>query len=274
MTQIILTRTLQTVAIAVPVLMALRAVLPPSRFDRLFRASGPLITTALSAYFAATFQARSPLFSLLSGRENRFTTQLPACAGNAIALTFDDGPHPDSTPSLLNILAQFEAKATFFLVGERVSRYPALVRHITREGHAIGIHGLHHRTMVLQTPAQVKKDIDETARRIEDATGQALPFPRLLRPPYGFKTPLLARAAARSGCRIIAWSLDPRDYNSISPEALVAHVTRNVVPGSIVLLHERPGASATLQALPSLLALCRDRDLACKTLSESLVNRR
>jgi peptidoglycan/xylan/chitin deacetylase (PgdA/CDA1 family) len=270
--QIIVTRTLQTVAITVPLLIGLRVVLSPDRFGLLLRAGGPLVTAALSAYFAAAFHARSPLFSLLSGRGNGFISRLPASAGNTVALTFDDGPHPRSTPYLLDILAQHNARATFFLVGERVSRCPEVVRRMADEGHAIGVHGLRHRTMVLQKPAQVRNDIQEAIRSIEEAAGAPLPFPRLLRPPYGFKTPLLGRMAARLGCRIIAWSLDPRDYDPISSDSLMARLAQKVSPGSIVLLHERPGESVTAQALPSLLKLCHDRGLECRPLSPFLID--
>ncbi|MES2462283.1 MAG: polysaccharide deacetylase family protein [Armatimonadota bacterium] len=274
-TQIIVARTLQTVAVTLPVLLGLRAVLPPETFGRLFRASGPFVAGALSVYFAATFHSRSPLFSLLSGRGNGFITRLPASAGNAVAFTFDDGPHPDSTPRLLDILARYDARATFFLVGERAVRYPEIVRRILSEGHAIGIHGLRHRTMVLQKPAALRREISEAILQIEEAAGAPLPLPRLLRPPYGFKTPLLARTAARLGCRIIAWSLDPRDYDPVSSERLAAHVKKGLSPGNIVLLHERPGKSVTADALPLLLDLCRERGLECQALSFPLaeVNR-
>jgi peptidoglycan/xylan/chitin deacetylase (PgdA/CDA1 family) len=271
-TEIISIRTLQTVVITLPVLIGLHAVLPPDRFGRLLRVCGPLVTAALSAYFAATFHSRSPLFSLLSGKGNEFVTRLPAAAGNVIALTFDDGPDPDSTPHLLDALKQYDAKATFFLVGSRASRYPEIVRRIADEGHGIGIHGLRHRTMVLQKPTQVRKDIREAIEKIEKAVGKPLPFPYLLRPPYGFKTPFLGRAAAKEGCRIIAWSLDPRDYDPVSSEVLAERVADRLVPGSIVLLHERPGKAATAQALPFILSLCRDRGLDCQTLSQSLSN--
>ncbi len=273
-TQIILTRTLQTVVVTLPVLLGLRTVLPPRRFARLLRWCGPVATLSLSAYFVATFQARSPLFSRLSGRGSGFITHLPARAGKAVALTFDDGPHPDSTPHLLDLLKQYDTKATFFLVGERAARYPAIVRRIADEGHVIGIHGLRHRTMVLQKPAQVRQDIRESIRHIETAIGELLPFPRLLRPPYGFKTPLLARTAARMGCRIIAWSLDPRDYASVSADTLIRRIERNLSPGSIVLLHERPGESVTAEALPSILKLLHDRGFDCQTFAQSLISRR
>ncbi len=268
--QIIATRTFQTLAVTLPVLVALYGVLPPISFGRLLRVCGPLVTGSLSSYFVATFHARSPLFSFLSGKENSFVTRLPAAAGNAVALTFDDGPHPDSTPRLLDLLKEQDARGTFFLVGERASKHPEIVRRIREEGHGIGIHGLRHRTMVLQKPAHLRSEIYEAVRRIEEAAGMPLPFPRLLRPPYGFKTPLLARRAAQSGCRIIAWSLDPRDYDPISADTLTARVSEQLSPGSILLLHERPGESVTVQALPSLLRLCRDRGLVCQALSVSV----
>ena len=206
-------------------------------------------------------------FRAFPEKKNNFITHLPHRLGNAVALTFDDGPHPETTPYLLDILKQYGAKATFFLVGEQVSRWPEIAARIADEGHAIGIHGLHHRTMVLQTPAQIRKDIGETVRRIEAATGKPLPFPRLLRPPYGFKTPVLARTAGQLGCRMIAWSVDPRDYDGISADCLVERVERKIAPGSIVLLHESPHSDSTAQALPRLLQICRERGLACVPLT-------
>jgi peptidoglycan/xylan/chitin deacetylase (PgdA/CDA1 family) len=270
-TQIITTRTLQTVAAILPVLIVLHRVLPPDRFRRLLWASGPVVAASLSTYFAATFHAQSPFFSALAGRKNGFITRLPPGVKNAVAFTFDDGPHPDSTPLLLDMLKEQNAKATFFLVGERASQYPEIVRRIAQEGHGIGIHGLRHRNMVLQKPEQVRKEIKEAVWRIEKAAGISLPLPYLLRPPYGFKTPSLARTAIRLGCRIIAWSLDPHDYDTANSGTIIARVDKNIQPGDILLLHERPEVNITVQALPSLLLLCRDRGLELQTLSPPLL---
>ncbi|MBC8102801.1 MAG: polysaccharide deacetylase family protein [Cytophagales bacterium] len=267
--RIIAIRTAQTTALTAPVLVSLAIFLPPSGFWRVIPWIGGLVSAGLSAYFGATFHARSPLFSWLSGKNGEFLSRLPPSEGDVVAVTFDDGPHPETTPRLLDLLAEAQVTATFFLVGERVSRYPKIVRRIADEGHTIGLHGLHHRTMVLQSASEIRADLGEARRRVEQATGKALPTPLLLRPPYGFKTPILGRVAARLGCRIVAWSVDPRDYDEVTAATLVKRVAEKVAPGSIVLLHERPGAGTSVEALPRLLALFQERGLRCARIGEN-----
>ena len=182
------TRTGQVGGAALLALGVARAVLPPERFRRLVPVGGLAVTGGLSAYFVATFTARLPLGVA------PIITRLPANSefADAVALTFDDGPHPQTTPRLLDLLRRAPggpARATFFVIGERASRYPDLVRRIAEEGHTLGVHGLRHRTMVLQSGGQIVADLREAARRIAQAAGVArLPPVRLLRPPYGFKT--------------------------------------------------------------------------------------
>ncbi len=255
--EIIATRTLQVGVGALALQTALRCLLRDPDRARWASWGAAGVTVGLSGYFAATFSARVPLGGA------RLVTRLPRSAGpGAVALTFDDGPHPDTTPRLLDILAAHQAKATFFLIGERASRHPDLARRITDEGHTVGVHGLRHRTMVLTSGPQLRRELREAVRRIEDATGQALPSPRLLRPPYGFKTVTLCRVAGREGFQIVAWNVDGRDYDDPPPNILTARLLSRLTPGAIVLLHERPRRPETLEAtLPVLLAEIRARGL-------------
>ena len=252
--QIILTRTVQVGYPAAVALYGLHNVVPPQVFAPCLYAGAGLVTAGLSAYFVATFYARTrfPGTSLW--------VRLPPGWGNTVALTFDDGPHPDTTPRLLDALADAGgAKATFFLVGARASAYPHLAARVAREGHAIGVHGFHHRTMVLQSAREIEQDIADAQHRIEDATGQAL-TDRLLRPPYGFKTWTLARAAQRLGWQIVGWSLDPRDYDSVDAATLVERA-KAATAGEIILLHERPGSLATADCISPLVRHCRGAGL-------------
>ena len=254
--QIIVTRTLQTGGAALLALAGLRAVLPPERFRPLIPAGGLLVAGGLSAYFVATFTPRTPLGGV------PLVCRLPKRADRAVALTFDDGPHPETTPRLLDILAAHDAHATFFLVGERAARFPDLVRAIADAGHALGIHGLRHEAMVLQSASRAAADLRAARRILVDTAG--LPDPaavRLFRPPYGFKTAALCRAAARLGLVTVAWSCDPRDYDLVNANALRARVAARLRPGDIVLLHERPDAPHTLDALPGVLADIAGRGL-------------
>jgi peptidoglycan-N-acetylglucosamine deacetylase len=240
-------------------LTGLGLCLPPERFWLLVPWGGAAVAVGLAAYFIATFYARTSFGVPLLVR-------LPPSAENAVALTFDDGPHPKTTPILLDALAAAGAKATFFLVGERARAYPDLARRITAEGHGIGVHGLRHRTMVLQSAREIERDIAEAARILEDVTGQPLPV-RLLRPPYGFKTWTLCWTARRLGWTLVSWSNDPRDYDPVSADELAGRAAARLTPGDIVLLHERPETDRTNDALPLLLRTCREQGLSCVSLT-------
>lgn len=247
--QIIGLRTAQVGGGAFAALAGLRLGLPDTLFWPAFFAGGGVVAGGLSGYFVATFTAR---LSFPGGAA--LLVRLPEGAGSAVALTFDDGPHPETTPRLLDILAAHGARATFFLVGERASRYPALARRIAAEGHGIGLHGLRHRTMALDPAARIARELREAQARIEEAAGAPVGPGCWLRPPYGFKSLTLMRAAARAGWGIAAWSCDGRDYDPHTPESLAARLNARLAPREIVLLHERPGVPATLDALPAVLA--------------------
>jgi peptidoglycan/xylan/chitin deacetylase (PgdA/CDA1 family) len=212
--------------------------------------AGIVTAVGLSVYFGATFYARSTFgFPLL--------IRLPEDAGEAAALTIDDGPHPETTPLLLEVLSEHQAVATFFLVAERAKAYPELTRRIVREGHVIGVHGLRHREMVLLSADEIARELAEAEEIFAEILGAPLPS-HLLRPPHGFKTRTLCRTATRLGWQIVAWSLDPRDYDAPDAATLTARL-KDAQAGDIILLHERPGHSETAvvalrNALPSVMA--------------------
>lgn len=261
-TQIIATRTVQVGGVAALGLAGAWASLPASGFWPAVPVSGGVIVAgSLSAYFVSVFYARTTWGCPL-------LTHLPIApdTASAAALTFDDGPHPDTTPHLLDILAEHQSRATFFLVAERARAYPDLTRRITEAGHTIGVHGLRHRTMVLQSGQQVTRDLADCEKIFADITGTALPS-RLLRPPYGFKTWTLCRTAHRLGWTIAGWSLDPRDYDPHTPDSLAEKTVSRLAPGDIVLLHERPGSKVTLEALPQILHQGAERGIRWASLS-------
>lgn len=196
--------------------------------------------------------------------------RLPAPAG-AVALTFDDGPDPDTTPELLDLLAAHGAKATFFCVGYRAAQHPELVRRILAEGHAVGSHSQTHRVGDLPT-AEVLADYLTGQRALETAVGGPV---TLFRPPHGTLTPAAAWRLRRSGLRTWLWTVDPTDYQPGTRTAEVADAVGNCVPGDVVLLHDAleeapPGApprSMMLAALPEALATLRARGLQSVSLS-------
>jgi peptidoglycan/xylan/chitin deacetylase (PgdA/CDA1 family) len=173
------------------------------------------------------------------------------------ALTFDDGPHPQGTPAILEALAQRGATATFFLVGEQVVKRPSLAREIVAAGHRIGLHCDRHRNLLRLAPAQVNADIDRAQARIEDATGVAI---GLYRPPYGIFNLAAVLRARRSRWRALLWTHWGRDWEARATPASIAGLAGSgLAPGSVVLLHDADDYGAigswrrTLGALPLLL---------------------
>lgn len=151
-----------------------------------------------------------------------------------VALTWDDGPDPDVTPALLDLLAEHDVRGTFFLVGERAARHPELVRAMVEAGHEVGNHSWSHglATNLLSTSAQAAQ-----MQRAQAELGRHGPAPRHYRPPFGLLSHSVVPACARAGLRPVCWdvrSWDTRDR----PRAVVERVLTAVGPGSIVLLHD------------------------------------
>jgi peptidoglycan/xylan/chitin deacetylase (PgdA/CDA1 family) len=185
----------------------------------------------------------------------------------AVALTFDDGPDPEFTPQVLDVLAAHRATATFFLVGRRVRRHPELVRRILGAGHAIGSHTFAHRDGRAATWPELARDVWWGRRALEEVAGRSVPA---FRPPTGYYGGRVGLAAAVSGVRPWLWTADPADWRpGITAEAIVADLGP-LGGGDVVLLHdgiENPLApeaedrSATVSALPHIIAAARERGL-------------
>jgi peptidoglycan/xylan/chitin deacetylase (PgdA/CDA1 family) len=178
-------------------------------------------------------------------------------SGSGYALTFDDGPHVEGTPAVLEILAGAGIQATFFLVGEQVRRNPALAQEILAAGHGIGLHCDRHRNLLRLAPWQAREDIARALASIEDATGHS---PALYRPPYGVLNASALRVARGHGWRTLLWSQWGRDWEARATAAsIVERVTDGVREGSVLLLHDADDYSApgswrrTAAALPRVL---------------------
>jgi peptidoglycan-N-acetylglucosamine deacetylase len=192
-----------------------------------------------------------------------------AAGGEGYALTFDDGPHPEGTPAVLEILAAARTPATFFLVGEQVRRDPALAREIVAAGHGVGLHCDRHRNLLRLTPGQTRTDIERAQATIEDATGVAV---GLYRPPYGAISLAALRLARRREWRTLLWSQWGRDWEQrATPESIVRRVTDGVRPGSVLLLHDADDYGAPdswrrmVAALPRVLEVLAERGLRSTT---------
>ncbi|HYM54560.1 MAG TPA: polysaccharide deacetylase family protein [Solirubrobacteraceae bacterium] len=186
-------------------------------------------------------------------------------SGRGYALTFDDGPHAQGTPAVLEILRRADVHATFFLVGEQVRRNPALASEIADAGHEIGLHCDRHRNLLRLAPWQVRADIARAQETIEAATGRS---PRLYRPPYGVLNASALRLARRRGWRTLLWSHWGRDWEKrATPESIAARVTDGAGEGAVLLLHDADDYSApgswrrTAAALPQVLETLAERGL-------------
>lgn len=187
-------------------------------------------------------------------------------SGRGYALTFDDGPHPQGTPAVLETLSRERVRATFFLVGEQVRRNPGLAREIVDAGHTIGLHCDRHRNLLRLAPWQVREDIARAKETIEAATGRS---PELYRPPYGVLNAAALCLARSRGWRTLLWSHWGRDWEArATPASITARVTDDVCEGAVLLLHDADDYSApdswrrTAAALPRVLEILAERELA------------
>jgi peptidoglycan/xylan/chitin deacetylase (PgdA/CDA1 family) len=178
-------------------------------------------------------------------------------SGVGYALTFDDGPHAQGTPAVLDALARERVPATFFLVGEQIERDPALAREIVDAGHQVALHCHRHRNLLRLTPWQVREDLARAEHAIAASTGRE---PLLYRPPYGVLNAAALRLARRRGWRTLLWSDWGRDWERrATPASIAARVTAGAGPGAVLLLHDAddygaPGSwRRTAAALPRVL---------------------
>ena len=191
--------------------------------------------------------------------------------GSGIALTFDDGPHPEGTPAVLGLLAGAGAKATFFLVGEQVRAFPELAERIGAEGHEVAVHGDRHRVMLRLAPAMIAADLDRARETISELTGQK---PRFHRPPLGIYSYPGLKIAREQGLEPILWSRWGRDWSAkSSAESITEMVTADLTEGDVLLLHDADWYSDagcwrnTVAALPTILERVNSSGLAFQTLS-------
>jgi peptidoglycan/xylan/chitin deacetylase (PgdA/CDA1 family) len=176
---------------------------------------------------------------------------------DGVALTFDDGPHPQGTPAVLEVLRERGATATFFLVGEQVERYPALVTEIVAAGHGVELHCFRHRNNLRLGPASFLEDAERARVSIEEVGGRAA---TCYRPPYGIFSAATLGAVRQRGWRPVLWSRWGRDWDrGATAESIARRASAGIGAGDVVLLHDADYYSArgswvrTAAALPLIL---------------------
>lgn len=192
-------------------------------------------------------------------------------AGRRVALTFDDGPDSRWTPVILDLLARYQARASFFLVGERARQAPDVVRAIVEGGHEVGNHSWSHRSLWLCGPHRTRGEIARAHDTLAALTGQA---PRFFRPAWGMVNAALPAALRACGERAVFWSLQPEGLRPVGAVVQIARVLRSAHAGAIVDLHDAegtPGAPARLAAaLPRMIEGLRDAGYALTTVGDLL----
>jgi peptidoglycan/xylan/chitin deacetylase (PgdA/CDA1 family) len=207
---------------------------------------GGVSIASLAAF--GVYHRNSPLFG-------RALARLPQ-TGRDVALTFDDGPNPVTTPRVLDILKAEGVVATFFLLGKHVDRWPELARRVADEGHVLGNHGYHHRKLHVRGPVYVRDDLSRGTESIRLATGRA---PLLFRAPHGFRNPWVSSIARSMGQRTVGWTLGVWDSARPGAAAIAQRAIHGVRSGTVLLLHDGDGYDAdgdrtqTADALPVII---------------------
>lgn len=155
----------------------------------------------------------------------------------AVALTYDDGPEPATTPVLLEVLKKYDVKACFFCIGQKAEQYPDIVRRITDEGHEIGNHSYRHESKFpLYKKRKMKKDLLKAQQILEEISGQEV---RLFRPPFGVTNPMIGSVLKELGWTTVGWSLRSFDTQARTADKALHRIKRKLKPGVIILLHDR-----------------------------------
>jgi peptidoglycan/xylan/chitin deacetylase (PgdA/CDA1 family) len=182
-----------------------------------------------------------------------------------IALTFDDGPHPAFTDRLVHVLAQHRAVGTFFVVGSQVRRYPGLLRELATHGNEIANHTYDHLNLTTLSADQIRTELDDTRRLIEQITEKRC---ALFRPPGGRYDEKTLDIAAHNGYHMVLWTVFPRDHESPPPEEIYRRVMASAADGGVVLMHS--GIESTLDVLPRIIEDLRAKGFQFLTISEML----
>lgn len=181
-----------------------------------------------------------------------------------ISLTFDDGPNPSTTPLVLDLLKKYNAKATFFVIGQNIEGNEWILQRMKAEGHEIANHSWSHPNLTNLSPDAIHQEIEKTQVAIEKAVGQR---PVLVRPPYGAVN---KKVASAMNLPSIYWNVDTKDWSSHNPQAILNQVRTNACPGCFILMHDIH--KETVKSLDSVLQFLTSQGYSMVTVSESLGN--
>ncbi|HLT52138.1 MAG TPA: polysaccharide deacetylase family protein [Arenibacter sp.] len=183
-----------------------------------------------------------------------------------VAITFDDGPHPDFTPQVLKLLSRYNAKATFFCIGKQVAQHPDIVKEIIAEGHTLGNHTYSHsKTFGFLSTEKVVEELQRTRETIQQLTGLDS---ILYRPAFGVTNPSIGSAVDQLGLQTIGWSIRSLDTTNRSKMTILHRITHRLKRGDIILLHDT--SAKTVEVLEQLLLFLQNNNMRSITVDQLL----
>lgn len=192
-----------------------------------------------------------------------------------VALTFDDGPSPIWTPKVLDELKKAGLKATFFMIGEYVKRYPQIVKRAQEEGHEIENHSYDHHVLIYYKMDELEREIKDTEEVIKNTTGQITKY---FRPPKAWLTTKEKKKIREMGYKVILWTLNSKDWVTFDDKYIVKYIVHNVRPGDIILFHDGGGVftteggdrTETVKTIPRLVEKLKGKGYKFVTITELL----
>jgi len=182
---------------------------------------------------------------------------------NQVSITFDDGPHPEFTPKVLELLREYNVKASFFCIGENIEKHPELFQRIINEGHTIGNHTYSHSNGIgFMKTSNLILEMQQTNALIKKISGLEA---KLFRPPFGVTNPRIKRAVRTVGLQSIAWSIRSLDTTSKSKESILNSISKRLTKGDVVLLHDTSDKS--VEILEQLLLFLKHNKMEAVTVA-------
>lgn len=230
---------------------------------------GTLLSVAgVSAVVSAGYQTMAP-----TGQWYGRTFTGLSRGTKKLALTYDDGPNDPHTLRLLEVLAQHDVRATFFVIGRFVTQRPDIVRELMRAGHAVGNHTFSHPNLIFASAERTRKEIADCQEVLLETTGETS---RLFRPPFGGRRPGTMQLARALGLEPVMWNVTGYDWSAPQADSIVARVSRQIRGGNVILLHDgshlRMGAdrSQTVIATDRIIAKCKAQGYDFVTIPEMM----
>ncbi|MDD5595282.1 MAG: polysaccharide deacetylase family protein [Candidatus Omnitrophica bacterium] len=192
-----------------------------------------------------------------------------------VAITFDDGPSPVWTPKILDALQRAGVKATFFMIGEHVLKYPEIAKRVVKEGHEIGNHSFDHHVLLYYTMEELEQEVNSGEDAIRKVTGVTTHY---FRPPKAWLTAAEKKKLKEMGYEVILWSLNSKDWVTFDDKYIIRYLVRHVRPGDIILFHDSGGVfnteggsrHETVLTIPKLVEKLQDRGYKFVTISQLL----